>query len=133
MGLIEVISESTGKISTLQYMWSTPIHCMIMSFSLMIQKAGCLPLGTFLTDHRLLWLDLNQSSGFGFTIPWTIKISMRHFNAKFIISGTNWCHYSYIFWRNEKSLKDNFHLKVECELQHRSRNVKLFFSWEQKG
>ena len=39
--------------------------------------SGYLPFGTFQSDHRALWIDLTQSSVYGFKIPTTIHPNIR--------------------------------------------------------
>ena len=70
LGLREVITDIHGSSEATHHRGSVPIDGIFASTSLIqIDSSDYLPFGFFMSDHRLLWMDVPESSILGFNLP----------------------------------------------------------------
>ena len=69
VGIVEVVSQTTPLTVPSTQKGSTPIDGIFLSHSLTRQQAGYFPFGIFQSDHRALWIDIDEAKIFGFKVP----------------------------------------------------------------
>lgn len=60
---------------------SKPINGIFASSTIQITAGGYLPFGTFPSDHRLLWVDMDCDVAFGYNMPPAISPAARKLNS----------------------------------------------------
>ena len=74
--------------------------------------SGYLPFGTFQSDHRALWIDLTQSSVYGFRIPKTIHPNIRRLQYNVPHVRNKWIQLYTQFLRQNKVIQRQFKLEA---------------------
>ena len=70
LGLREIITDVHGATEATFHRGSVPIDGIFVSASLMhFNASGYLPFGYFMSDHRMLWIDIPESAILGFNLP----------------------------------------------------------------
>lgn len=111
-GLIESVSISSDHSIPTHNSGSKPIDGIFISPSLTRVYSGYLPFGTFQSDHRALWIDLTQSSVYGFSIPTTIQPNIRRLQCNIPHVRNKWIQLYTQFLKQHKVIQRQFKLEA---------------------
>ena len=122
--LMEKITELHGDAPT-HNNGSQPIDGIFVSPSLQIKACGLLPFGFIHSDHRMLWIDLTETSVLGFNLPPLLAANARRLQCSDPRVRKRW-----VQLYKQFVIEHNLHLKaydleremcrpLTAEMQHR--------------
>ena len=101
-GIYEVVSTTTNKVIPTSQRGSTPIDGIFLSHSLTQTQAGYFPFGTFHSDHRALWVDIDHNQIFGFKQIKHHSVSARRLQSQVPSVRNKWIrHYKNFLIQNK--------------------------------